>query len=112
MENHEYILENYIVNYVYKNLFPLGPQESILYEQRSIYTEYTVLVLHYSMIRTLLIGMAGYHREGFRVKHVIKLIQTFAKAIEHDLSYVNQAVQFISASDMNNIAGATILVKI
>jgi lysine-N-methylase len=111
MEKHEYILENYLVNYVYKNLFPFGPQESIFYEQRSIYTEYTVLVLHYSMIRTLLIGMAGYHREGFSVKYVITLIQTFAKAIEHNLLYLKQAVQFISASDMNNTGGMTVLIK-
>lgn len=106
----EYILENYLVNYLYKNLFPFGPQGSIFYEQRSIYTEYTVLVLHYSMIRTLLIGMAGY-QEQFSVKHVIALIQTFAKAIEHNLLYLKQAVQFISASDMNNTGGMTVLIK-
>jgi lysine-N-methylase len=111
MKNHEYILENYLVNYVFKNLFPFGPQKSIFYEQRSIYTEYTLLVLHYSMIKTLLIGMAGYHRKDFSTKHVVKLIQTFAKTIEHNLPYLKQAVQFINASNMNNTGGMTVLMK-
>lgn len=111
MEKHEYILENYLVNYVFKNLFPFGPQKSMVYEQRSIYTECTLLVLHYSLIKTLLIGMAGYHRENFCVRHVVKLIQTFGKAIEHNLPYLNQAVQFINASNLNNTGGMTVLVK-
>jgi lysine-N-methylase len=111
MEKHEYILENYLVNYVFKNLFPFGPQKSIFFEQRSIYAEYTLLALHYSMIKTLLIGIAGYHRNDFSAKHAVKLIQTFAKTIEHNLPYHKQAVQFINASDMNNTGGMTVLLK-
>lgn len=111
MEKHEYILENYLVNYVFQNLFPFGPQKSILLEKKSIYTEYTLLVLHYSMIKTLLIGMAGYHKKDFGGKHVVKLIQTFAKMIGHNLPYLNQAVQFIEASGLNNTGGMTILIK-
>jgi len=111
MENHEYILENYLVNYVFKNLFPFGPQKNILFEQRSIYTEYTMLILHYFMIKGLLIGMAGYHQKDFNVKHVVKLIQTFDKTIGHNLSYLKQALQFIKASNMNNTGGMTILIK-
>ncbi|VBB04943.1 Hypothetical protein LUCI_0149 [Lucifera butyrica] len=111
MNKHEYILENYLVNYMFKNLFPFGPQKSIIYEPKSIYTEYTLLVLHYSMIKSLLIGMAGYHRQDFSAGHVVKLIQTFAKAIEHNLPYLKQAVQFINASNMNNTGGMTVLLK-
>jgi lysine-N-methylase len=111
MENHEYILENYLVNYVFKNLFPFGPQKNIFFEQRSIYTEYILLVLHYSMIKTLLIGMAGYHQKDFNEKHVVKLIQTFAKAIEHNHPYLGRVVQFINASGMNNTGGMTVLLK-
>ena len=111
MEKHEYILENYLVNYVFKNLFPFGPQKNNLFEQRSVYTEYTLLVLHYSMIKTLLIGMAGYYRKDFGVKQVVKLIQTFAKTIGHDLPYLKQVVQFIQASNMNNTGGMAILIK-
>ncbi|AIF50296.1 flagellin lysine-N-methylase [Pelosinus sp. UFO1] len=111
MEKHEYVLENYLVNYVFKNLFPFRPQKSIYFDQKSIYTEYILLVIHYSLIKTLLIGIAGYHQENFNSKHVITLIQTFAKSIEHNLPYLKQAVQFIEASNMNNTSGMTILIK-
>lgn len=111
MEKHEYILENYLVNYVFKNLFPFRPQKNTYFEQKGIYTEYILLVVHYSLIKTLLIGIAGYYKEDFNSKHVITLIQTFAKAIEHNLPYLKQAVQFIEASNMNNTSGMTILIK-
>lgn len=111
MEKHEYILENYLVDYVFKNLFPFGPQRSMYFGQKGIYTAYILLAVHYSLIKTLLIGTAGYHQKDFNVKHVITLIQTFAKAIEHNPTYLKQAVQFIEASNMNNTGGMTILVK-
>lgn len=111
MEKHEYILENYLVNYVFKNLFPFGPQKSLYFEQKSIYTEYILMALHYSLIKTLLIGLAGYHRENFNTQHVAALIQSFAKTIEHNLPYLKQAVQFIEVCGMNNTGGMTVLIK-
>jgi hypothetical protein len=111
MEEHEYIVENYLVNYAFRNLFPFGPQKSLLFEQRSIYTEYILLVLHYSLIKTLLIGLAGYHQKNISAKHVVNLVQIFAKTVEHNLSYLRQAVQFITANGMNNTGGMKVLIK-
>ena len=67
MAEHEYILENYLVNYVFKNLFPLSGE-------KHIFDNYVMLIVHYAMIKLLLIGMAGFHKENFSVDHVLKLI--------------------------------------
>ena len=81
MEKHEALLENYLVNYVFKNLFPFGPQKSRVLEPRNVYAEFNLMVIHFSLIKSLLIGLAGYHRESFGVTHVIALIQAFAKTV-------------------------------
>lgn len=111
MEKHEYILENYLVNYVFKNLFPFRAQKDTLFEQQSVYSEYVLMVLHYSIIKTLLIGHAGYYQKDFSIEHVTKLIQTFGKAVEHNLPFLQQAVQFIETCNMNNTSGMMVLIK-
>ena len=37
----------------------------------------------YSVIKGLLIGMAGKYQGAFAAEHVVKLVQSFAKAVEH-----------------------------
>ena len=111
MEQHEVLLENYLVNYVFKNLFPFGPQQGRLCEPRSICEELNLLILHFSLIKTLLIGQAGYHRDSFNRQHVAALIQSFAKTIEHHRPYLNQALGFLAASNLNNSGGMTMLIK-
>lgn len=111
MEQHEYILENYLVNYVFKNLFPFRAQKSTFHEQQSIYSEYILMILHYSIIKTLVIGISGDHQNNFNIEHVTTLIQTFGKSIEHNLPFLKQAVQFIDTCNMNNTGGMTVLIK-
>lgn len=111
MEQHEVLFENYLENYVYKNLFPFGPQQGRLLESRSISEELYLLVTHFSLIKTLLIGLAGYHRDSFNRQHVVQLIQSFAKTIEHHRPFLNQAMSFLAAGNLNNPGGMTVLIK-
>lgn len=104
MQEHEYILENYLVNYVFKNLFPINGE-------KHIFDNYVLLIVHYAMIKMLLIGMAGFHKKNFGIDHVIMLIQTFAKVIEHNNAYVKQAFKLLKANNMNSLAYMTILIK-
>lgn len=111
MKNHEYILENYLVNYVFKNLFPFGAQQGGHIEEGSLYEEYMLLIIQYSLMKALLIGIAGYYRDDFTTKHVLDLIQIFTKGIEHNRPYLKQAVQFIKLNDMGNTGGMATLIK-
>lgn len=111
IEKHEYIMENYLVNYIFKNLFPFGRKNSIHYEPKTIYEEYVLLVIHYSLIKTLLIGIAGYQKQNFGIEHVVTLIQTFSKAIEHNQPFLNRSVQFMKESEMDYSGGMIVLIK-
>ncbi|MFJ8529623.1 flagellin lysine-N-methylase [Bacillus sp. NPDC094106] len=102
MTEHEYILENYLVNYVFKNLFPFG--------NKTFFDDYVMLVIHYSMIKLHLIGMAGFHK-GLTTDLVIKLIQSLAKAIEHDHAYLKNILTLLKAKEFTTMPYMAILVK-
>lgn len=42
-----------------------------------------MLVVHYALIKLILIGMSSYHK-GLTAEPVLKLIQSFAKTVEHN----------------------------
>lgn len=103
MKEHEYILENYLVNYVFKNLFPFTGE-------KSLFDAYMMLVIHYSLIKLHLIGMAGYH-EGLTDELVIKLIQSFAKTVEHNQKYLNEIADLMKQNAFNTMPYMSILIK-
>ncbi|RNB53852.1 lysine-N-methylase [Brevibacillus gelatini] len=105
MDQHSYILENYLVNYVYKNLFPFyGINFSLL-------DNYVMLALHYSLIKMHLIGIAGSYKSDLNLDHVISLIQGFAKTIEHSQSYLKFAYDYLQQKEFTSIAGMAIFLK-
>jgi len=106
-----YILENYLVNYVFKSLFPLGPTTSLYKNERSLYAEYILLVCNFALVKTLLVGMAGYYEGNIGPDEAISIIQNYSKAVEHNLGYQQKLVQFIEASNMASNAALAILIK-
>jgi lysine-N-methylase len=80
-ETHPQILENYLSNYVFRTQFPSGPVAPG--EPNTPLTAYLLMSLQYAVVKGLLIGMAGHYREAFSQEHVVKLIQCFAKQVEH-----------------------------
>lgn len=104
MNEHEYILENYLVNYVFKNIFPINGE-------KYVFDNYVMLIVHYSMIKMLLIGMAGFHKESFNTDHVLKLIQSFAKTIEHNNAYLKNVFTLLKSNNMTTMAYMAILIK-
>lgn len=104
MDQHEYILENYVVNYVFKNLFPFNGE-------MHIFDNYVMLVVHYSLVKMLLIGMAGFHQENFDIEHVVKLIQSFSKVIEHNNVYLKNVFELLKSNEFNTMPYMAILIK-
>lgn len=104
MNEHEYILENYLVNYVFIHLFPLG-------NSAQVFDEYMMMIIHYAMIKIHLIGMAGFYKEQFNEEHIVKLIQSFSRTVEHNGSYLSEIRQLIVNNGFNTMAHMAILIK-
>ena len=109
---HPFILENYLLNYVFRTLFPFGRAASAHHTPQSIFNEFILMSVQYAVIRGLLIGMAGHYREAFGTEHVIKLVQSFSKAVEHSPSYLKKAGEFIRERNLDNNQGLATLLKI
>ena len=71
MTEHEYILENYLVNHVFRNLFPFSGA-------KDLFDNYVMMVVHYALIKVHLIGMAAFH-QGLNEELIIKLINHLPK---------------------------------
>lgn len=94
MEN-QYIFENYLVNFIYKNLFPFS-------EKESIFDGYIMLLTRYSFIRFYLTGGYLYGKKESK-ENVVRFIQTFSKAIEHHKTYLRASMRYIKENDFDNI---------
>src|SRR5579871_296400 len=96
MNRHEHILENYLVSYVHRTLFPLGVTESNqrLRNVRGA-SQYALLAAHYSLVKGLLIGMAGFHQAALNAGHVVKLIQSCSKTFEHSITFPARAMEIL-----------------
>ena len=97
-------MENYLVNYVFKNLFPFSGE-------KHIFDNYVMLIVHYAMIKMLLIGMAGFHKEKFKTEHVIKLIQSFSRTVEHNSAYLKKVNKLLRDNKFNTMPYMAILIK-
>jgi len=81
MRAQPFIVENYLVNHVFKTRFPFGVNAQG--EPNTPQREFLVMAVLYAAVNGLLTGMAGFYREKFVTAHVVKLVQSFSKAVEH-----------------------------
>lgn len=103
MDEHEYILENYLVNYVFKDIFPLASKDDI-------FDDYVKLIVHYSLIKMILIGMSAYYKE-LNEEMIIKLIFSFSRAIDHNKGFLNKTLSLLKENGYNTMAYMAILIK-
>lgn len=86
-----YVLENYLVNFVYKNLYPFT-------ESEHLFEAYTMLALRFVMIRSYLIGLQVKTPED-----AAAFIQVFAKTVEHHKSFSEETLSALRKAQLNNL---------
>jgi lysine-N-methylase len=111
LDRHPFIMENYLVNYVFRTLFPFGREASAHFTPQGIFGEYLLMATQYCLLRGLLIGMAGGYQETFSTEHVVKLVQSFSKAVEHNPVYLKKIVEFVGSRKLDTPEGIAILLK-
>ncbi|MGV6857686.1 MAG: flagellin lysine-N-methylase [bacterium] len=101
---HHYILENYVVNYVFKSLFPSKPDSHV-------FRSYMGLVVNFTVLRTYLIGLAGAQKEQFDTDSVLNMIQSFAKLVEHNEPRLQKIRKFFVENGYDAMSHMSILLK-
>ncbi len=104
MQEHHYILENYMVNYAFRTLFPAKPDDSA-------FNNYLTLVVNFAVLRSYLVGLAGAQQTNFTTDSALTLIQSFAKLIEHNEIRIRQIRQFFIDKGYASMPHMSILLK-
>ena len=95
MEEYSYIFENYLVNFIYNNIFPFS-------ESQSVFDGYILLLIRYAYIKFYLVGLY-LNNEKESEENIINFIQIFSKSIEHHKTLLFDLLNYIKRNDYNNI---------
>lgn len=106
-----YILENYLINMVFRRLFPFGEK---LFDRKVApepAKEFALLATEFALIKGLLIGVAGGHKETFSTDHVVQTVQTACKHFEHNVEFLGKAHKILADLNLDNAHGLTMLLR-
>lgn len=114
LRRNQHMLEHYLVSYVHRTLFPLGPQESargpsVHFTAKTIRDQCLLLLAYFGIIQTLLIGVAAFHKEEFGTAEAIQVIQSFTKAFEHSPSFPERALEVLPKKGVTSCVMLSIL---
>jgi lysine-N-methylase len=110
-EKHPYILENYLINTIFRELFPYGETVFDPAATQEPERQYTLLATKFALIKGLLIGVAGCHQEAFSTEHAVQTIQAAFKHFEHNPNHLDQACQLLVSKKLDNAHGLTMLLR-
>jgi lysine-N-methylase len=116
MQRHEYVMERYFINHVYRSVFPFDRLENnrragIHHISNSICAQYSLMIMYYSIIKTVSIGMAAFHKSAFGLDHVIKVIQSSTRTFQHSTSFPLRAIQYLRGKGMNSALSMAVLTQ-
>lgn len=101
LEKYSYIFENYLVNFMFNNLFPFS-------ESESSFDGYIMLLMRFSLIRFYLVGRY-LNNESESAENIINMIQSFSKAVEHHKTFLSDVLQDIKEKEFDNMEFAKTL---
>jgi lysine-N-methylase len=108
---HPYILENYLINAIFVERFPFGKEPVRGPAQVEAVNSFVRLATKFALIKGLLIGVAGFHKEAFNAEHVVQTVQNVFKDFEHCAAFLEQAQELLMAKKMVSAQGVTMLVR-
>ncbi len=108
---HPYILENYLINMIFRGLFPFGGRLFDRAKPPQPGKEYALLAINFALVKGLLIGVAGGHKEAFSSDHVVQTVQTVFKHFEHSPEFLAKAHQALVERRLDDAHGLTMLLR-
>jgi lysine-N-methylase len=102
-EQRPYVLENYVVNYIFQNLFPFGRQGSADFLKLSVWGEYLQMVARFAWLQGLLVGVAGCFKQAFANEHVVQVVQAVTRCAEHYPEILASLNRYMQANGLDDL---------
>jgi lysine-N-methylase len=106
-----HILENYLVNAIFRRQFPFGPKDGHIVAEPETAREFALLATQFALVKGLLIGVAGFHKEQFSAAHVIHTVQAASKHFDHHPQFLDEAHALLVSTGRDNAHGLTMLLR-
>jgi lysine-N-methylase len=110
-QKHPHMLENYLINMVFRGLFPFGNHLCDSSQPLDIAKAFSSLAIQFSLIKGLLIGVAGHYKQSFAAGHVVQTVQTVVKHFDHNPEFLVQAQLLLTSKNLDNVHGITMLLR-
>jgi lysine-N-methylase len=111
LEAHPYILENFLINYIFQNLFPFGKAGSGKSTALSMYEEFLRLSAQFTWLQALLNGMAHRHADSFGSEHIVLATQSLCRTIEHDPQVLKSLHRIMKSRGLDTLNGISLLLR-
>ena len=108
---HPHILENYLINTIFRCQFPFGRKDGKLVLTPAMGREFALLATQFALIKGLLIGVAGFHKENFSADHVVRTVQAVSKHFEHHPQFLDRVHALLVSTGRDNPHGLTMLIR-
>lgn len=95
-----YALENYLVNYVFRNNFPVNGL--------TLTDSFYILCAHFGLIKNLLLALGAKHGE-INDEHAVDVIYSVGRVMEHNKVFFDLLISDVKTNGENSIAHAVIL---
>ena len=110
-QKHPHILENYLINAIFRCRFPFGRDWVPTGSAPSMVRESALLSAQYALMKGLLIGVAGFHREKFSVRHVVHTVQAASKHFEHHAEFPTRVHALLVETRMDGELGMAMMLR-
>lgn len=106
---HPQMLENWLVNAIIRHRFPFGWQSKEEHAPTTAVQEFDGLAANFALMRGLLIGVAGFHREAFGSAQVVHTVQAASKHFEHHPEFLSRARTLLLETGLADARGSALL---
>lgn len=94
MDKHEYILENFLINYIFQSLFPISSM--------SFFQTYMQAAILFSIVNTMLVGLC-LNSQDLTKEMFVDIIRVVSHNILHSPRYLVSMVEAMGAKQQDNM---------
>ena len=102
-------LENYLINYIFRTRFPFADSVDCVEPTIDPLRSLLLMVFHYRLLHSLLIGAAGRYGEDFSSTRAVQIAQRFARSVEHNVGFLEQLKALAGTPDFQHADGLAVL---
>ena len=106
-----HFMENYALNYLFRTRFPYADAPGQMQRTIDPLTSSLLLVLHYRLLHSLLIGAAARYGDTFSSAHAVRVVHAFGRTIEHHVKFMDALLEFARSPDLQQSDGLAVLLK-